>query len=135
MRVTAGLGKLISKRRELLGLTQREAAAKAGISNSHWANVERGNLEVRPPTMRAIGDVLSMPDLVNDATWNLMAIQDIITAPDPWMQNELRVVYLWKYMTFESQALVLHMLRGFPELKELFEELDAAEAAEAAKED
>lgn len=41
-RALVGFGEDVRRRREQLNLTQMEASARAGISQSHWSKIERG---------------------------------------------------------------------------------------------
>jgi predicted transcriptional regulator len=49
---------VLSHRRVLLGLTQKEVAAQAGITQSYLSAVERGKLDVRLSTLQDIARAL-----------------------------------------------------------------------------
>jgi transcriptional regulator with XRE-family HTH domain len=42
------------------GLTQRELAREAGISNSTLSKIEHGRSSARPPTLKQLADVLGV---------------------------------------------------------------------------
>jgi len=46
------------RRREELGLTQAEAAARAGMKRQNWAHIERGRHEPNLSQMKAIANAL-----------------------------------------------------------------------------
>ena len=46
--------------RELLGVSQKDLAARAGISPSHMARIESGLRQPSPAARRAIADVLGV---------------------------------------------------------------------------
>jgi transcriptional regulator with XRE-family HTH domain len=54
------LGALMRARREALGLSQEEAAGRAGLDRSHYSNIERGESKPGYPTLLAIAAALRM---------------------------------------------------------------------------
>lgn len=57
------MGREIQERRRLLGWTQEEAAAEAGVSVGAWRSTEAGTRRPRPQTFAAILDALGLtPD-------------------------------------------------------------------------
>lgn len=63
------VGRVIRERRLAAGLTQAEAAARAGVSVGAWRSTESGQRRPRPQTFRAIIDSLGLsPDEVHHAS-------------------------------------------------------------------
>jgi DNA-binding XRE family transcriptional regulator len=56
------LGRQVRMRRKQLGLTQIEAATRAGISNATWSPLERGKIRPVWRTAVAVSRVLGWPD-------------------------------------------------------------------------
>lgn len=54
------MGRVIQDRRRLLGLTQEEAAAAAGVSVGTWRSTEAGSRRPRPQTFHAILEILGL---------------------------------------------------------------------------
>lgn len=55
-----GVSRLIQERRLARGLTQEEAAERAGVSVGAWRSTESGTRRPRPHTFAAILDVLEL---------------------------------------------------------------------------
>jgi len=54
------LGEVLKERRETMGLTQRELAAKLGVKASHVAYLENGRRRPSLSLLRRLGDVLGL---------------------------------------------------------------------------
>jgi len=67
--LSAGLGLAMRVRRARLGLSQRNAAERAGLSVKHWGAIERGEKHPGVETTALVASALetSLPDLLRDA--------------------------------------------------------------------
>lgn len=59
--ITARLGTTIRQVRSKRGLTQREAAQRAGLSGSYWALIEQGKRDPSLQIVERIGESLGLP--------------------------------------------------------------------------
>jgi transcriptional regulator with XRE-family HTH domain len=54
------VAKNIYRHRIILGITQKEAAKRSGISNFYYRKIEKGNVNVQTETLHKIADVLNV---------------------------------------------------------------------------
>lgn len=59
--ITKAIGINIRRARRLRGLTQEQAAAKAGVSSKYWGEVERGEKKCSAYVVYRISQALLMP--------------------------------------------------------------------------
>lgn len=102
----AELGKVISRKRLQMGVSQRELAKAVNVSNSTIARIERGDPIVPDnKTLRAIATVLGL-----DYNY-LLALNNQID-DDPDIRTIQRAVH---YMTIEERNRMVQLLRlSFP---------------------
>jgi transcriptional regulator with XRE-family HTH domain len=55
------LGALVRARRQAVGLSLRELAARTGVSNAYLSQLERGRHEPSLSVLRAVADALDLP--------------------------------------------------------------------------
>lgn len=90
--LAAQVGQTIARLRKAAGLTQRQLAERAGITNqAHISKIETGYHEPQPETLRKIAAALGID--VRDLGWqdehaadcdpNALAVVDIITSEGP----------------------------------------------------
>jgi len=54
------VAKNIYRQRIILGITQKEAAKRSGISNVYYRKIEKGNVNVQTETLHKIADGLNV---------------------------------------------------------------------------
>jgi transcriptional regulator with XRE-family HTH domain len=58
--LAASIGQVARRARKALGLTQKETAARIGVTEEFYARIERGNAFPSVPTLRRLADVLDV---------------------------------------------------------------------------
>lgn len=99
------IGRQIRSKRKLLGLTQRDLAARAGVNSGLIGDIEQGK---KP--MQAVRTLFKIAQAMSLSVEDLMGSQQDVDPEDLLLRE---IVYLMRDRSFEDRRFIVQMIRSF----------------------